>query len=427
MSLPAASVLVKRAGDARARFAEVPIFEGDTITRLAERASLKLAWGASAAYVELFLVKPAGGGEQAFATPTQVQIDAVLADERNVLGEGMPLLLAGVAAGAWVVARLPDAPTAAPAPHAELLATAHSRARADAEAGGAAGHAANRADWGGGEQRSYQTVVGPTFEGEARSALGSIFREVCPWATRHSDILSRKLDRDDNPREGDLMCYLEGDLLGPCVALPSHGVRVVEVAPPDAAVPPLPAIELPASTQFSPTDPSRRGPHKYFICEAYSGADRTRMREKVAQLETLCGILRQRWEAQHAGVRPIEDLTQVVGAAALVFSAGDSGRRVVLGHAVDLVSRFAGQNLRRLVAAGRLFVVVLEKGQSPHTFFQRATAAALDAVARDVDAVARDMTAVKAGVAALVAAQTTNASIGGGGGGGVADCGNVRT
>jgi uncharacterized protein YfaP (DUF2135 family) len=105
--------LVKRAGDARARFAEVPIFEGDTITRLAERASLKLTWGTTAAYVELFLVKPAGG-EQAFATPTQAQIDAVLADERNVLGEGMPLSLAGVAAGAWVVARMPDPPETAP-------------------------------------------------------------------------------------------------------------------------------------------------------------------------------------------------------------------------------------------------------------------------------------------------------------------------
>jgi len=110
---PAGSVFVKRAGDARARFAEVEIFETDTVTRLAERASLKLDWRTTAAYVDLFLIKPAGG-EHAFATPTQAQIDTVLADEGNVLGEGMPLLLAGIASGAWVVARLSSPPAAAP-------------------------------------------------------------------------------------------------------------------------------------------------------------------------------------------------------------------------------------------------------------------------------------------------------------------------
>ena len=46
---PAGSVFVKRAGDARARFAEVEIFETDTVTRLAERASLKLDWRTTAA------------------------------------------------------------------------------------------------------------------------------------------------------------------------------------------------------------------------------------------------------------------------------------------------------------------------------------------------------------------------------------------
>ena len=258
---------------------------------------------------------------------------------------------------------------------------------------------------GGGEQRSYETVVGPTFEGEARAVLSSIFREVCPWVTKNSDIISRRLDRDGNAREGDLMCYLEGDSLRPCAALPHHGVRIVEVAPPNAAAPPLPAVALERARQFSPTDVSHTGPHKYFVGEAYCGADRDTMREKVAQLESLCGFLRQRWEAQHEEVGPTADLTQVVGAAALVFSAGDSGRRAVLGEAVELVSRNAGRNLLRLIAAGRLFVVVLEKGQSPLTFFQHATAAALDASARQLKAMADDVAAVKAGVAALLAAQ----------------------
>jgi hypothetical protein len=76
--------------------------------------------------------------------------------------------------------------------------------------------------------RSYETAVGPTFEVEARIVLGSIIREICPWFTNHSEILSRKLDQDDNPREGDLMCYLEGDSLGPCISLANHGVRVLQ-------------------------------------------------------------------------------------------------------------------------------------------------------------------------------------------------------
>ena len=110
---PARSVFVKRAGDARARFAEVEIFEADTVTRLAKRASLERGWGVDAAYVDLFLIKPAGGVD-AFATPTKAQIDTVLADEGNVLGEGMPLSLAGIASGAWLVARASPPPAAAP-------------------------------------------------------------------------------------------------------------------------------------------------------------------------------------------------------------------------------------------------------------------------------------------------------------------------
>jgi hypothetical protein len=108
----AGSVFVKRSDDVRAHFAEVDIFEADTVARLADRASLKRGWGVDAAYVDLFLIKPAGG-EHAFTTPTQAQIDAVLANEGSVLGEGMPLSLASITSGAWVVARLPSLPAAA--------------------------------------------------------------------------------------------------------------------------------------------------------------------------------------------------------------------------------------------------------------------------------------------------------------------------
>ena len=110
---PAGGVFVKRAGDARARFAEVEIFETDTVTRLADRASRKLDWRTSAAYVDLYLVKPAGG-ELDFTTPTQAQIDPVIADGSNVLGEAVPLARAGITSGAWVVARLSSPPAVAP-------------------------------------------------------------------------------------------------------------------------------------------------------------------------------------------------------------------------------------------------------------------------------------------------------------------------
>ena len=133
---PAGSVFVKRAGDARARFAPVEILVGDAVGHLAKRASLERGWGVDAAYVDLFLVKP--GGDRDFATPTQAQIDAVLADEGKLLGEGVPLSLAGIASGAWVVARLADAPAEAAAPFGRLVEALRA-ARAERVEGSASG------------------------------------------------------------------------------------------------------------------------------------------------------------------------------------------------------------------------------------------------------------------------------------------------
>ena len=253
------------------------------------------------------------------------------------------------------------------------------------------------------------------FEHEARVALSSIFRTVCPWATNRSDILSRRLERDGNAREGDLMCYLEGDSLGPCASVPADGVSVIG-SQTDVYTAPLGAIGLLATDIFSPTDPSRRGPHKYFIGEAYSGADSGTKGNKVRQLETLCEFLRRRWAEQHGGAA-VADLTQVVGAAALIFSAGDSSRRAELNASADLVAQTAtGPCLRRLIAARRLFVVVLEKAQSPSTFFQRAVARQLSAtnanvaaLTSDMTAVKSDMTAVKAGIELLLLAERQRA------------------
>ena len=162
------------------------------------------------------------------------------------------------------------------------------------------------------------------------------------------------------------------------------------------------------------------------------------MRDKVEQLESLCGLLLRRWEDLHPGrPEPVADVTEIVGAAALVFSAGERPRRVVLDEVAGLVSRRAtGAALRRLIAAGRLFVAVLEKSQSPNTFFQRAMAAELEsatrrsaalagdvaavkvdvaALAGDVAAVKGDVAAVRVGVEAILAAQRGAAAGGGGG------------
>jgi hypothetical protein len=124
----------------------------------------------------------------------------------------------------------------------------------------------------------------------------------------------------------------------------------------------------------------------------------------VAQLETLCAFLRSRWMDQHdgeggdGGAPTVDDATQLLGAVALVFSAGDGLRRVILEKAVRLVTRTAvGANLARLRAAGRLLVVVLDKTQSPTTFFQRDVAANLGRLAsvpEDIDAVRGELEAV---------------------------------
>ena len=103
---PVGSVFVKRAGDALACFAEVDIFEADTVARLAKRALLELDWRVPAAYVDLFLVKSDGDDE-----PIAAEEEAALAQPR--LQVGWLLSRARIFSGAWVVARLPDPPAAA--------------------------------------------------------------------------------------------------------------------------------------------------------------------------------------------------------------------------------------------------------------------------------------------------------------------------
>jgi hypothetical protein len=225
---------------------------------------------------------------------------------------------------------------------------------------------------------SISQIAGPTFEHEARELIGNIFRELCPWASDHSRLLTRSLDRGGNGREADIMCYTEGDTLQSCVAQPQHGASLAR--PPSPAAPALPPMPLPAGVRFSPTDATRKGPHKYFLAEIYCGQRVRAKKDKLQQLETLCEYIKGRWEDQHEGVGGlprVEDITQVVGAAALVFSAGEERRFAALQQTEDMVARRVVRcpNLLRLAAAGRLLIIVLDNSQAPNTFFQRAMVA----------------------------------------------------
>ena len=226
--------------------------------------------------------------------------------------------------------------------------------------------------------RSVTEMVGPTFEGAARDALSRVLRAVCPWATDFSPIISRKLDGEaDGAREADLFCYVSGESLAPCVPLPEGGVAVAAAAAtgagePPFPQPPLPPMELPAGSRVSPADASREGLQKCFLAEAYSGLDRDRIVGKVVQLDTLVAFAQRRWSDRSG--RDVADVSQVVGAAALSLSCDTRTRRDVMATALRLVREHSGESLRRLTRAGRLCVMVLDKSQSPVTYFQRAVA-----------------------------------------------------
>ena len=79
----------------------------------------------------------------------------------------------------------------------------------------------------------------------------------------------------------------------------------------------------------------------------------------------------------------ITDITQIVGAAALIFSAGANSRREVLLRAQELVAaHIAGHcpHLARLAAAERLVLIVLDKSQAPNTHFQRSVVMHLERI-----------------------------------------------
>jgi hypothetical protein len=133
------SVFVKQFGVGDAVYAEVDIYVGDKVARLAERAFAKFRWPGAANKVKLYLVKQTGDDE-----PTAEEEKEAI--KRPRLGVGLSLLRAGIASGAWVVAG-PSPPSeasagAAPAPAPGLAAAPAAAASAAEGPAAAAGRAA---------------------------------------------------------------------------------------------------------------------------------------------------------------------------------------------------------------------------------------------------------------------------------------------
>ncbi len=351
------TVFIKRTGTDR--FSRVKVKTGDAVADLAKRASSECAWGVSAARLDLFLVR---------ADRAQFVQDG---DESEGVGgalfSGAKLAAVGVADGAFLLARVLGPPAA----------TSDERTGGgnDSDADSDADDVVTTAS----PLNAVSDVVGPIFESEARSALGHALREVCPWFASISPITTRlELTFGDEKRQADLFSYCAGDSLALCSAAPEAGVYVVW---PDASLSPVVEPALPAAAigdgdRFSPADASRHGPHKYFVGEAYSGANDVRRREKVRQLETEVEFLMRRF-ADRSGLH-ISDVTSVIGAAAIIFPAEKGLQRSLQVSKMQmLVRENAGPHLLRLARAGRLLLVLLSLDQAPLTAAQRDTAVSL--------------------------------------------------
>ena len=143
----AGSVFVKRAGDVDAVFAEVDIYAGDNVARLADRACAKFRWLVGADKVKLFLVstdaaEAVEGGDES----------AGIAAEK--LFSGASLVRAGVSNGAFLLARLSSPSAAAPGECARAARRLLSCLSGELVAGGALG-ARERFRWG------YRGVANP--------------------------------------------------------------------------------------------------------------------------------------------------------------------------------------------------------------------------------------------------------------------------
>ena len=120
------SVFVKRAEDASSSFAEVDIYAGDNVARLADRACAKFRWLVGADKIKLFLV-PDGlvrAIQHNLAREADVLVDANLCLATDALAE------AGIRDHSCLLGRLSSPPAAAPG---ECARAARSSSRNGAE------------------------------------------------------------------------------------------------------------------------------------------------------------------------------------------------------------------------------------------------------------------------------------------------------
>lgn len=74
-------------------------------------------------------------------------------------------------------------------------------------------------------------------------------------------------------------------------------------------------------------------PQKYFLAEAYSGTDKQQRESKLGKLDSLLHVTLDRWNSTNPRTTA-DDITEVVGAAALVFNgaAREVGGRSARGR-----------------------------------------------------------------------------------------------
>ena len=218
-----------------------------------------------------------------------------------------------------------------------------------------------------------------------RVAIGQIMRELCPWIEDHSPLQARNLDRGGDRRQADIFCYVSEASPAASASVATSGLRVLQPDATVGALPAAPARPVPAGQRFSPQNAAWTGPQKYFLAEAYSGENGMTRLRKLRLLESLVGFTVSRWlDRQGAAIPPAgatahgaaaADVTSVIGTAGLVFSASSDRRMAVLDEACTMVQANAGPHVRRLVQAGRFFVMVLDRSQTPMTSMARAQVA----------------------------------------------------
>jgi hypothetical protein len=314
---------------------------------------------------------------------------------------GIWVELLGDKTGAWcergwllVIGRGARCPSAAPCPCVSSSCLPTGRhpppARADAPAAIPAAAAAAAPPGAGlaspSGEFSVTDFLGATFESESRSVLQSMLRGTCPWLGEDAELRSRSLVHDDgSKRQADIFGYVTEASAAPSLSDADNGLQFLDPRDFGAAVaPPAPPVSLSAQQRFSPADVSGGGaPRKYVLAECYGGAAFDKWPAKLAQLETLIEFTVRRWSDRISVAVP--DLTSVVGCAGLVLSAGTQARRDVLKRACTMVGLRAGSAVKRLIQAGRFFVLVVNAEHAPITEFQRTMAIALSTTNSKLD------------------------------------------